>query len=205
MEQSFEYIHLLQQYGYIGIFVFLMLGIVGLPLPDEIFMTFLGYLTSIGQLHLFPTYISALLGSTCGITLSYLLGIKLGYPFLRRYGKKIWITPKRLRMTQKLFRKYGNWLLFIGYFIPGVRHVTAYLAGISKLDFLRFALFAYFGAIFWCATFIGLGNLLGENWELVFTFIHKYGMIGLMVVVPIVLLWLGWVWCQKSFNLNNNK
>lgn len=164
-------------------------------------MTFLGYLTSIGQLHLLLTYLSALLGSVCGITISYILGIKLGYPFLQRYGKKMFITPRRLRTTQKLFHKYGNWLLFFGYFIPGVRHVTAYIAGISKLNYMRFALFAYVGAVVWCATFIGLGHFLGENWEIVFTIVDKYGMYLLMIVVPIVILWIGWVWCQKAFNL----
>lgn len=201
MEQSFEYIQFLQQYGYIGIFLFLVLGIVGLPLPDEIMMTFLGYLTSIGQLHLLLTYLSALLGSICGITISYILGIKLGYPFLKRYGNKIFITSQRLQTTQRLFHKYGNWLLFIGYFIPGVRHVTAYIAGISRLTYMRFALFAYFGAIFWCATFIGLGHFLGENWEMVFTIIDKYGMYCLIIVVSILIIWIGWIWCQKAFNL----
>lgn len=200
MEPSFEYIYLLQQYGYIGIFLFLVLGIVGLPLPDEIMMTFLGYLVSIGQLDLLLTYLSALLGSVCGITISYVLGVKLGYPFLKKYGSKIFITAQRLRTTQKLFRKYGNWLLFIGYFIPGVRHVTAYIAGISKLTFPRFAFYAYTGATFWCATFIGLGYLLGENWEMVFTVLDKYGKYCLIVAIFVLVIWIGWVWCQKSFN-----
>jgi membrane protein DedA with SNARE-associated domain len=195
MEQSM--IELLQEYGYIGIFLFLVLGIVGLPLPDEIMMTFLGYLTSIGQLNLVLTYISALSGSACGITISYWLGIRLGYPFLKKYGSRIFITRKRLRVTQILFRKYGNWLLFVGYFIPGVRHVTAYIAGISRISFPRFALFAYTGAIFWCATFIGLGNILGANYEVVFEIMHKYGARILWVVLPIAAIWFGWyLWNQ---------
>lgn len=198
MEPSFEMIELLQQYGYLGIFFFLVLGIVGLPLPDEIMMTFLGYLTSINQLNLLYTYLSALAGSICGITISYILGIKLGYPFLRKYGSKIFITRKRLRMTQRLFYKYGNGLLFAGYFIPGVRHVTAYIAGISKLTFLRFALFAYTGAVFWCATFIGLGHILGANWEVVFLAMHKYGTYILIAAVPILLIWIGWYLYQKK-------
>ncbi|SHE64229.1 membrane protein DedA, SNARE-associated domain [Seinonella peptonophila] len=190
METQFI-LELLQNYGYIGIFLFLVLGIAGLPLPDEIMMTFLGYLTSIRQLDFTWTYLSALLGSASGITISYILGLKLGYPFLKRYGKKIFITPRRLRISQLLFRKYGSGLLFIGYFIPGVRHVTAYLAGISKMSVTRFALFAYSGAIIWCATFIGLGHLLGANWELIFVFLHRYGAYGLLLLVPI-LIWFFW-------------
>ncbi|MBA4493199.1 DedA family protein [Paenactinomyces guangxiensis] len=196
MEQSL--IDLLQEYGYLGIFLFLVLGIVGLPLPDEIMMTFIGYLTSIGQLNLALTYLSALAGSACGITISYMLGTKLGYPFLRKYGNKIFITRRRLRITQVLFRKYGNWLLFVGYFIPGVRHVTAYLAGISKLPYSRFSLFAYSGAMVWCATFIGLGHILGANWETVFEVMHKYGARLLLIALPIIGIAVGLYYWNQS-------
>ncbi|MBD1371194.1 DedA family protein [Hazenella sp. IB182357] len=196
MEQSL--IDLLQQFGYIGIFLFLVLGIVGLPLPDELMMTFLGYLTSIGQLNLFLTYMSALLGSACGITISYLLGKRLGYPFLKKYGSKFFITRRRMLITQVLFRKYGTWLLFVGYFIPGVRHVTAYIAGITRISFLRFSIFAYTGAIVWCFTFIGLGHVLGANYEVVFMFLHKYGTRALFIVVPIAAIWTGWYFWNQN-------
>lgn len=184
MEQSL--IELLQQYGYIAIFLFLVLGIVGLPLPDEIMMAFIGYLASIGSLNLYFTYLSALIGSASGITFSYILGQRLGYPFLKKYGSKFFITRRRLLISQLLFRKYGNWLLFIGYFIPGVRHVTAYLAGIAKMSFHRFAIYAYSGAIVWCATFIGLGYMLGASWEKAFDLLHQYGWVVLLCALPII-------------------
>lgn len=199
MEQTFYF---LQEYGYIGIFLFLVLGLIGLPLPDEIMLTFLGYLTTIGQLNFFLTMISAFLGSAGGITISYLLGIWLGYPFLKKYGKKLFITRRRLRITQLLFRKYGNWLLFGGYFIPGVRHITAYLAGISHLSFWRFAVHAYAGAVCWCATFIGLGHFLGSNWEWGFSVLHKYGTRILFVSLPIALIIAGWYFWNQNNSLH---
>ena len=146
MEQTLA--DFLLQYGYIGIVLFLILGIVGIPLPDEIFMTFIGYLSSEGQLNLYLTYFSALTGSIGGITLSYGLGTWFGYPLLKKYGNRLFITRRRLRITQFLFRKYGPWVLFFGYFIPGVRHLTAYIAGITKLSYPRFGLYAYSGAVF---------------------------------------------------------
>ncbi|MDA8353878.1 MAG: DedA family protein [Firmicutes bacterium] len=188
MEQTL--FDLLSQYGYLGIFLFLVMGIVGLPLPDEIMMTFIGYLASVGKLNLAFTFVSALGGSASGITVSYFLGRSLGYPFLKRYGNKFFVTRRRLRVTQVLFRKYGNWLLFFGYFIPGVRHVTAYLAGISKISLSRFALYAYFGAIAWCTTFIGLGYLVGSHWDKVFQKLHQYTALALWVSVPLLLVWI---------------
>ncbi|MCS1350502.1 DedA family protein [Mechercharimyces sp. CAU 1602] len=173
MEQS--WIDFLLNYGYIGIYVFLVLGIVGLPLPDEIMMTFVGYLSSEGQLIVYYTYLSAVSGSISGISISYFLGNKLGYPFVKKHGSKFMLTRRRFRVTQLLFRKYGNWVLFFGYFIPGVRHLTAYVAGISNMPFRRFGLYAYSGAVTWCLTFIGLGFILGEQWERVFALFEHYG------------------------------
>lgn len=195
-------LYVLQEYGYIGIFLFLVLGLIGLPLPDEIMLTFLGYLTTIGQLNLYLTIISAFLGSVGGITVSYLLGIWLGYPFLKKYGQKFFITRRRLRVTQLLFRKYGNWLLFGGYFIPGVRHITAYLAGISHLSYWRFAMHAYSGAACWCATFIGLGHLLGANWEWGFSVLHKYGTRILFILLPVGLIIAGWYFWNQHNSLH---
>lgn len=188
---------LIEQYSYFGIFIFLVLGIIALPLPDEIAMTFLGYLTTIGKLNIYGAYFSALAGSITGITLSYFIGSKLGYPFLIKYGNRLFITRRRLRITQLLFRKYGNGLLTVAYFIPGVRHVTAYLAGISKIKFPKFALYAYSGAIIWCATFIGLGHYLGKKWHLVEEMIHHYGFYALLIFIPILLV-IGWFVWKKN-------
>ncbi|SDW12933.1 membrane protein DedA, SNARE-associated domain [Marininema mesophilum] len=198
-------LELLSQYGYWGIFFFLVLGIVGLPLPDEIMMTFIGYLASAGQLDLALTFISSLLGSICGITISYFLGGRLGYPFLKRYGNKFFINRRRLRMTQFLFRKYGNWVLFFGYFIPGVRHITAYVAGISRMPWTRFAAYAYTGGLFWCTTFIGLGYLVGANWERAITTFEHYGALTIWVLVPLLLITLAWfIYNQHQRRYNSN-
>jgi membrane protein DedA with SNARE-associated domain len=199
MEQA---LYILQEYGYIGIFLFLVLGLIGLPLPDEIMLTFLGYLTTIGQLNFYLTILSAFLGSASGITISYLLGVWLGYPFLKKYGPKLFITRRRLRITQLLFRKYGNWLLFGGYFIPGVRHVSAYLAGITRISYWRFAMHAYAGAVCWCIAFIGLGHLLGANWEWGFFLLHKYGTRILFILLPVALIFGGWYFWSQNKSLN---
>jgi undecaprenyl-diphosphatase len=73
----------------------------------------------------------------------------------------------------------------VGYFIPGVRHLTGYVAGASELTFSNFALFAYTGAFCWAAVFITLGYVLGEQWNQVLRSVHetKRLTIGLVIVV----------------------
>ena len=175
--------HLIGHYGYFGIIIALIGGIVGLPIPDEVLLTYVGYNIFQEKMSYFPSLLCAFIGAFGGITLSYLFGIKLGLPFLHRFGPKLHITEERVNKTRKLFMKFGPFLLIIGYFIPGVRHVTAYLAGINNYSYKKFALFAYLGAMTWCFTFITLGKALGENWIHVGTYLSRYSLYVLFVLL----------------------
>lgn len=167
---------LIEHYGYFGIFIALVGGIVGLPIPDELLLTYVGYNVFQGRMTFFPSLLCSFSGAFCGITLSYVLGIKLGMPFLKRFGPKLHMTEVRIARTKRLFSKFGPFLLLFGYFIPGVRHIVAYLSGINGYHYKKFALFAYLGAFVWCLTFITLGRGLGEHWMLVSTYISKYSI-----------------------------
>ena len=72
------------------------------------------------------------------------------------------------------FDRIGHWALLVGYYIAGVRHFTAIVAGTSKLRFVSFAAYAWTGGLLWVTTFLTLGYYLGENWQRVFETIHHY-------------------------------
>jgi membrane protein DedA with SNARE-associated domain len=183
------------QYGYLAIFSLLVLGIVGLPVPDETLLTFTGYLVFQGHLSLPLALLSGFAGSACGITLSYVLGRTFGLTLIHRYGRYLRITEHHVEKAHAWFRRAGHWSLTFGYFIPGVRHITAYAAGMSELEYPPFALFAYGGAAIWVSTFVGLGYLLGDRWKAVEANIHHY-MIGFtiaaVILVAAYLVWRKW-------------
>ena len=180
------------QYGYLAIFSLLVLGIVGLPVPDETLLTFTGYLVFRGHLSPLPAFLSAFAGSACGITLSYTLGRIFGIILVHRYGRYLRITAEHVEKAHAWFRRAGHWSLTIGYFIPGVRHFTAYAAGMSELEYPTFALFAYAGAAIWAGTFIGLGYLLGDRWQAVQANIHHYLVGGAIAAVVLAAGYLAW-------------
>lgn len=181
-------LRLVAQYGYIGIFCALMFGIAGLPIPDETILTFSGYLVSTGHLNLYVTLAVAWAGSICGITLSYIIGRSGGLFLVHKYGRYVHITPKHLERAHEWFERVGRWGLFFGYFMPGIRHFTAVIAGTSELDVPSFALFAYSGALVWVTTFISLGYFLGEQWRRVGEEIHRDMTIAAIVVMALLLL-----------------
>ena len=182
------------QYGYVALFFLLMLGIVGLPIPDETIMVFSGYLIQRGTFHAGPTWVTAFCGSVCGITLSYWIGRKLGLPFVLRYGKYIHFTPERLGKVLKWFERVGHWALFVGYYIAGVRHFSAVIAGTSGLRWPSFALFAYGGAAVWVTTFLTIGYFVGEKWEVMAEQLHHNLMWISVVVLGVVGGYLVYRW-----------
>ncbi len=175
-------------YGYAALFVLLMVGIVGLPLPDETLLAFAGHLISKGKLAFVPTIGTAFLGSLCGITVSYALGRWAGAYFMEKLHPILRFDVGQLEKVRNWFAHRGALLLFFGYFVPGVRHFTALIAGSSKLPVPVFALFAYTGALFWSVTFIALGYSLQEGWKYLSVTMHEISVVTVLVFVLIALI-----------------
>jgi membrane protein DedA with SNARE-associated domain len=185
-------------YGYAAIFCLMMFGIVGLPAPDETLLTFSGYLVSKGTFLLPAALATALAGSICGITLSYWLGRTFGMALIHRYGRYVRVTEDHVEKAHAWFQRVGHWGLTFGYFVPGVRHLTAYAAGMSGLEMRSFALFAYTGALLWVSTFLALGYFLGDRWQVVERHIHNWLLVAAGVGALALLGWLVWRKVQKG-------
>jgi len=153
---------LLLRYGAPLLFFAQMLGIFGLPIPDELLLTIAGVLVRRGTLNGISTLGCAISGSLVGITFSYLLGRSAGLRILQRMAGP---HAEAVERVQAWFKRFGKWVLAFGYFVPGVRHVTAIAAGSSRLDFPSFAAYAYPGAVLWSTTFVAAGYYAGDRWE----------------------------------------
>ncbi len=155
-EYSFMLFYL-HKFGPIFLFTALILGVVGLPIPDEFLLIGAGYLVAHQKLNMAATVFAAFFGSLCGITISYFLGRLVGKWVVKKYGNVLNITEKKINKVKLWFIKIGRWLLVVGYFIPLFRHLSGFVAGGAKMDYKFFALYAYSGAILWCLTFLSIG------------------------------------------------
>jgi len=175
-------IHYITQYGYLGIYVILGISILGLPIPDEFLMTFVGFLSFSGQLNPVLAILSAATGSMTGITIAYFLG-RFFEANVLAYLKKH-AGGERVETVLKWYHRHGGKLLTVGYFIPGVRHLSGYISGLSHLRYRNFAFFAYLGAFLWTSLFIVLGRTLGSRWATILPILHRYSvLLGVIAVV----------------------
>lgn len=165
------------------------LGIIGLPIPDETILTFAGYLVYKKDLQLIPTIISSFLGSISGISISFLLGRTLGTRALNKLGRIFHFTDKGFDKTKKWLETYGSWFFLFGYFIPGIRHLTALTAGSMRINYYKFAAFAYVGGFLWSVTFILIGCFVGKKWMAYIEMIHNHFMIFFAALISIILIY----------------
>ncbi len=191
----------LAQYGSFALFGLLALGIVGLPIPDETLMTFAGVLIAKGNLEMIPTVAAAYLGSFFGISISYFIGRTFGTYLVKRHGHRIGLTEEKINRVHVWFEKIGKWTLLVGYFFPGVRHLTGYVAGTTELNFRQFAIFAYTGAFLWTTLFLALGYFSTQHWDYVLKFIiDNIEQVILLIAFVIILGFLVRIFYRRKEN-----
>jgi membrane protein DedA with SNARE-associated domain len=110
------------------------------------------------------------------------------------------VTPQQIARVHSWFDRFGTWTLLLGYFIPGVRHLTAVVAGTSNLRPASFAAFAYSGALIWSATFIGLGYFFGDQWEHVLVQVQHHLVISIALFFIFAVIALIWTYRKKKKN-----
>ncbi len=188
------------QYGSFALFILLMLGIFALPIPDETLMVVSGVLLSKGQLELIPTAIAAFAGACCGITISYLIGKTAGAYLIKKFGPWIGITAVRMQRVHDWFERIGRWTLLVGYFIPGVRHLTGYAAGVTLMEYRHFALFSYTGAAIWVTTFLSIGYFVGNKWHHIYNTLesHWYELLLATLGIAALISFIFWLRAWRS-------
>ncbi|MBJ9987147.1 MULTISPECIES: DedA family protein [Paenibacillus] len=187
------------QYGYWVLLLGLPLDAIALPIPPgNTTLTYTGYLSYKGVLDLLPALGAAYLGSIVGLTVTYVLGYKLGQPLIERYGKWLFLKPEHVEKTARVYHKYGNKLLLFSYFIPGVRQFIGYFTGIIRIPYRTFALYAYTGSALWVTVFIGIGYIFGNQWQLVLTWTEHFLKYVVAAVFAILAVYVYLKWRKRT-------
>lgn len=171
--------------GYPGLFLLIVLESTMVPIPSLLVMPFAGYLASKGEFSLPVILIINSAGALTGSSLSYWLGAAGGKPLLLRYGKYLFVRPKDLAKTEEYFAKHGGVTIFVGRFLPVVRHLISIPAGIARMPLPKFLTLTFLGASIWGGGLMVLGHQLGANWE---SIAAKAKRVDLLIAACIVLV-----------------
>lgn len=172
--------------GYGGIILFMALESACIPIPSEVIMPLAGYLAYRGTLDLVGVVLAGSLGSMLGSLAAYYAGLKLGRPFIARYGKYLLMKEEDLVRAEKWFARYGGKATFLSRMLPVVRTFISFPAGIGRMEIRTFTLYSFVGSIPWCALLAWLGYFLGDGWRIIF---DQYGhYVDYAVVAGIVVI-----------------
>ncbi|WP_066253988.1 DedA family protein [Neobacillus drentensis] len=180
-------INLFEQHSYLILFIGIFLELMALPISGEFLMSYAGYFVYQGKMNYILALLTVFLSAGAGITVTYWIGKAGGYKLIEKYGKFIHMGPERYNKTAAWFERSGSKLLVFAYFIPGIRHFTGYISGISRMPFRRFIIPAYTGAFLWGLCFITLGKVLGPQWESFHQAASKYFIVFIIVFALLII------------------
>ena len=157
-------------WGFALIFFFMAVESSFIPFPSEVVMLPAGFLAFRGELTLHSPWPDAALalffgtlGSFAGACVNYWLGLKLGRPFLYRYGRWFFLKPATLERAEELFRRYGDVTTFVCRLVTVIRQLISIPAGFARMPFGRFAFFTVLGAGIWNLILLAVGAWLGRE------------------------------------------
>jgi len=154
------------RYGYWLVAVAVGLEGMGVPVPGETMLFSAAvYSGATGQLSIAMVIVCAAVGAIVGDNLGFLIGRRLGYPVVVRYGSLLRLTTARIKLGQYLFRRHGGKVVFVGRFVALLRALAAVLAGVNRMAWSRFLIFNAAGAVAWASGYGTLAYVLGEGVE----------------------------------------
>ena len=180
-------IDLISNYGYIGMFLGMVLEAVIIIIPSEAILATGGILAGQKVFSFFGAFITGLLGSVFCAIVIYFMGYFGGQPFVKKYGKYFFMKEEDLQKSDSWFNKYGLFAALIGRNFPIIRTLISLPIGIMRLSFTKFLIYTTIGSIPWTFVFVYLGYALGNNWVIITKYISKLKVpIRILIVIIVI-------------------
>jgi membrane protein DedA with SNARE-associated domain len=152
-----------EHWGYAAVFAIVLLGSIGLPVPEETILVLTGYLVWRGDLNLSLVILVGVASAALGDNLGYWLGRRFGGQGLRRLARLSWVAPAALEASQRFLLTHGTPAIFVARFVPGLRFVAGPVSGISGVPPTTFFIANILGAVCYVPVVVGLGYALGRG------------------------------------------
>jgi membrane protein DedA with SNARE-associated domain len=190
-------------FGYPGLFIVMALGNMGLPAGTEVVVPTAGALAEqghFGSAGFVPAWvfvaIVATLGEIAGGSILYAVGYYGGLPFVHRYGKYVMFRERELERVHTFYERHGKLTVFWCRFIPFVRGVAAFPAGLSRMQKRFFVTYTAIGSAIFCFGLAYLGNVAGKNIDGIIAYVHDFALI--IIVVLAVIAAAGYAWWRVA-------
>lgn len=166
-------INLISNYGYLGMFLGMILEAVIIIIPSEAILATGGILASQKIFTLLGAFLTGLLGSVFCAIIIYYMGYFGGKAFVKKYGKYFFMKEEDIEKSDSWYQKYGLLAALIGRNFPIIRTLISLPIGIMRLSFTKFLIYTIIGSIPWTFAFVYFGYTLGNNWTIINEYVQK--------------------------------
>ncbi|EMR06151.1 hypothetical protein C772_01796 [Bhargavaea cecembensis DSE10] len=187
---------IMEQFGYVGVFVLIMVENVFPPIPSEVILTFGGFMTTASSLTKIGVIAAATAGSVAGAIILYGIGLLLDVERLEkivdRWGRVLRLTREDIHKADAWFDKYGPWTVFFCRLVPLIRSLISLPAGMSNMNFMLFILLTTLGSLIWNTVLVSLGAAVGDNWESIVHYMDIYSNIAYAIIAVLGIAAIIW-------------
>ncbi|MCW7942643.1 alkaline phosphatase [Streptomyces hygroscopicus] len=173
---------LLSHYGYWAVGVLVFVEDFGVPAPGETVLIAAGVYAGAGQLNIVTVAVIAFAAAVIGDNLGYLIGRVGGRSFVHRWGRYVFLTPKRFHAAEVFFTRHGGKIVTVARFVEGLRQANGILAGTSGMRWRRFLAFNALGAALWVGLWATLAYLAGTHVTAIYDEIGRYQLYALVAL-----------------------
>ena len=175
------------KYGYVGVFLLIMIENVFPPIPSEVILLFGGFMTTYTKLSIFGMIVASTLGSLFGAIILYYIGKIFNKDRLKKLisgklGKILRLKVSDIDNADSWFDNKGNKNVFFCRFIPLVRSLISIPAGMSEMPMVKFLLYTLFGSLIWNTVLVIVGSVVGENWTKIVGILDTYSHIVVIIL-----------------------
>lgn len=188
-------IEIMNNYGYIGVALLILIENVFPPIPSELVLTFAGFMTTTSNMNILATIIASTTGSLFGALILYRIGKILNKEKLKKivsskYGKLLNIKPKDIDLADKWFDTKGNKTVFFCRFIPIVRSLISIPAGMNQMNIIKFIIYTSAGSLIWNSALILVGAYAGNKTDYILSIINNISYVVLIVIIIITAIFI---------------
>ena len=183
----------LAAWGYLGIFIAVFVGNLGIPVPEETVMLAAGFLAGRSLLDLRIVYVTVVASAVTGDCCGYVIGRTGGQRVLVRLASAFPFLRTRYDRLQLFFQTHGSKAVFMARFITGARFMAGPMAGACGMPFFQFLGWNVLGAIVWCSLVVTVGYLVGDELYRALTTAHQASrwieLAGVAVAIVVFVFW----------------
>lgn len=184
---------IMNAYGYLGVFLLIMIENVFPPIPSEVILLFGGFMTTYSKLSIVGMIVASTLGSLFGAIVLYYIGKLFNKDRLKKIisgklGKILRLKASDIDKADSWFDNKGNKTVFFCRFVPLIRSLISIPAGMSEMPILKFIIYTVVGSLIWNAVLIIVGSIVGENWTSILNILDTYSHVVVILLAIIFIV-----------------